>query len=305
MVFGCNAVAVTALRKKMFRNTTKQIEHSQADLKKNALKALSSSNQIHNDDIHTQTYDRPLPNCSVSMLNNIVVPLTAGTTDVEPSSRLLYTAFILRYNDGSRLRMFFLQPEISSATCNLQPSTQRAIVSARSRLVASNNRPAGGRIVVTSNVCQVIGRISPYVCEAADEQTNATWSYFNASKSRFLFTLTRANAVRLMSMTKDYINILRSMAVNNCAFVYSHAMKCYKITATPPDYDTTSEANKSTCIMLYNDGSFKIVGTPMRARDVCMYFRETMLKAHTSPLHQLLVSNLLDVTDVIEDAYSS
>ena len=199
---------------------------------------------------------------------------------------------MLEYEGQKRVRMCFLQPEVSSAIANASSSLSTALNSSRARLLKMPNNPSPGRISVSSKKCQVSGRIAPYVVQDSDLSSFVSWSYCNASKSRFLYVVTSPGLVELMSPTKETISIYQSLCVADCAIVYVPTTRCFKVTASPEEDDTSSDPNKSTCIFLYCDGTFKVLGTPHKAYKVCKLFRDTVIKAHTSPMHSRILATL-------------
>lgn len=282
----------------MFRHTTKQDVRSQEWLRKRATKALEGDRQILCDSVYDNTYARPLPHTSVDILNNMIVPLTGCESMASVEARAVFTVVVFEYPGSMRLRITFVQPEISTATCNAKSVHGSSMNYARSRILNSYNNPSPGRIAMSREKCQIAGRLAPYIVEESGLSEFVSWSYCNASKSRFMYTMTGPNTVQLMSLTKDTISIYQGFCADDCAIVYVPTTRCFKITTSPDIGDDSENPNKSTCIFLYCDGTFKVLGTPQKAYKVCKLFRDTLIRAHTSPMHSRILNTLV----VAEDA---
>jgi hypothetical protein len=276
----------------MFRHTTKQKVRSQEYLRRGAASALEKSRQVLCSTVYENTYGVPLPPASVGMLNNIVIPLTGCNSEVQGDTRRLYTTATFDHAAEFRLRLCFIQPEVSSSTAVASSARSGALNEARSQVVHELNNPSPGRIAVSKEKCQVAGRISPYVVEKSGLGSTVEWTYFNASKSRFFYILSSKDGAELMSMTKETISIYQSFCVKGCMIVYASSMRCFKVTASPDDAESDESPNKSTCIFLYCDGTFKVLGTPHKCYKVCALFRDTVLKAHSSSLCPKVIASL-------------
>ena len=283
---------------RMFRHSTKQNARSQELLKKQATKALRENRQVLCNSVYDNTYGIDLPDTSVDILNNIVAPLTGCNSEPSKGSRKVFTMTVLEYKDNRRVRVCFLQPEVSSAIANAPSSMSPAFNSSRARLLQMPNNPSPARISTSSRKCQVSGRLAPYIVEDSGLSSSVSWSYCNASKSRLLYIVTSPGSLKLMSLTKETIVIYQSLCVPDCAIVYVPTTRCFKITASPDDDDTSEDPNKSTCIFLYCDGTFKVLGTPHKAYKVCKLFRDTVVKAHKSHMHSRVLSTLCIAKDV-------
>ena len=276
----------------MFRHTTKQKVRSQEHLRKSASSALEKNRQLLCDSVYKNTYDVPLPKPSIEMLNNIVIPLTGCCSEVQGDTRRIYTVALFDHSKEFRLRLCFMQPEVSSSTAIASSSCSSALNKARSDVSSRLNNPSPGRIVVSKEKCQVAGRISPYVVERSGLGSAVEWSYFNASKSRFFYVLSSREGVELMSMSKETICIYQGFCVKDCVIVYMSNMRCFKVTVSPDDDDKGDNPNKSTCMFLYCDGTFKVLGTPHKSYKVCALFRDTVLNAHSSTMCSKVVASL-------------
>lgn len=234
----------------------------------------------------------------MEMLSYIVVPLTGCRAGPCDTRRPVFTVVKMRYDDKASLRMCFLQPEISSATAHTSSSNSSVLSAARSRVVKKLHNPSPGGITASSEKCQVAGRISPYVVEEAGLVHDVKWSYCNASKSRFVFVFATPDGVRLMGLTKETISIYQGFCGRDCAMVYVPTTRNFKVTASPAAEDYNDDPNKSTCMFLYSDGTFKILGTPHKAYDVCRLFREAVVRAHTSPMHSKVMETLVPLEEL-------
>lgn len=283
----------------MFRHSTKQNVRSQEWLRKRAVKALDNDRQVLCDSIYDNTYATDLPATSVDILNNVVVPLTGCNSFACKERRKIFSVFVLEYEQAARVRLSFIQPEVSSATANTSSAFSSLLNNARSRLVSKLNNPSPGRISTSSEKCQVAGRLAPYIVEESGLSGSVSWSYCNASKSRFLYSVTTPGDVKLMSLTKDTISIYQGFCVEDCAIVYVPTTRCFKVTASPDSTDSGEDPNKSTCIFLYCDGTFKVLGTPHKGYKVCKLFRDTMIRAHTSTMHSRILDTLVPVRETV------
>lgn len=281
----------------MFRHTTKQQVRSQDWLRNKAVRALDSDRQILCSSVYSNTYDTALPDTSVDILNNIVSPLTGHEAVPTPNRRSVFTVCAGEYENAIRFRLCFLQPEVSSATAQSSSRYAQVFVRARNEVTRELNNPAPGGINVSSEKCQVTGRLAPYTIERSGLTPDVNWTYCNASKSRFVYVLTSENGAMIMSPSKSTIVVYQSFASDDCAMVYMKSMRCFKITASPGAGDQSEQANKSTCMFLYCDGSFKVAGTPHKAYKVCQLLRDTILRAHTSYMHGKILETLVPSGD--------
>lgn len=278
----------------MFRHTTKQTTKSQQRLRYDASAALDKGRQILCDSIYDNTYARHLPGSSVKMLNNIIIPLTGCNAEVSAESRRIYTISKFLYRQSFSLRMCFIQPEVSSATAVSSSSNWQSFNKARSLEVSAPNNPSPGKITVSREKCQVAGRLAPYVVDGSGASNDVSWTYFNASKSRFFYVASSPHTVKMLFPSRETISIYQSFSVKNCAIVYVSTMGCFKITASPDEATEDDNPNKSTCIFLYCDGTYKVLGTPHKSYAVCSMFRDTVIRAHTSHMHSKLVASLVE-----------
>lgn len=286
----------------MFRHSTKQNVRTQDHLRKVASKALDKDRQILCDSVYTNTYDTTLPEPSVSMLDNVVVPLTGCSSSTSRDTRLIHTIALFDYQGMSRVRMCFLQPEVSSATAVTSSSYAGVMNNSRASVAKELNNPSLGTITASKEKCQIAGRLSPYIVERSGLSQSVTWSYFNASKSRMFYCVSSPDGYEMMSMTKETISLYQSFAdPRDCAMVYVSSMKCFKVTASPEETDINDNPNKSTCIFLYCDGTFKVLGTPEKSYKVCMHFRRAVIGAHSSSMGSAIYRSLVPFNDVGTD----
>ena len=163
----------------MFRHTTEQNVRSQERLRKGAA-ALERDWQILCDSVYDNTYSTPLPETSKKMLDNIVVPLTGCNSEFQGDTRLIYTVALFDHAQELRVRVCFIQPEVSSSTATMSSLHSSSLNTARSDIVSELNNLSPGRICTSKGKCQVAGRISPYVVERSGLDSAAEWSYLNA-----------------------------------------------------------------------------------------------------------------------------
>lgn len=279
----------------MFRHTTKQTVRSQDSLRQKANKALDKDKQILCDSVYSQTYDTPLPRASVEMLDNIIGPLTGFHSQTDPESRKIYVLCSLSYSE-KRIRVCFIQPEISTATAGTRYANEAALSASRRSMSLWVNNPVPARITTSKEKCQVAGRASPYVVSRAGLDSGVKWTYFNAAKSRILYYMCQETGVTVMSMTKETVLLYQCFCVEGCAIVYSNSTNCFKVTASPLD-SSTDASNSNSGIFLYCDGSFKVLGTPSKVHPVCKLLRDTIVRCHLSHMHSRALSSLVPVVD--------
>lgn len=285
-----------------FRHTTKQNVRSQDWLRSRAVKALDDDRQLLCSSVYTNTYGAELPSTSVDILDNVVSPLTGHASRPTVDRRSVFTVCVGEYEGYMRFRLCFIQPEVSSATAQTSSVHSHIFARARSEVSKELNNPAPGGIQVSTEKCQVTGRLSPYTVERSGLTGDVEWTYCNASKSRFVYIVTTMDGVSMMSPTRATITIYQSFSVPGCAIVYMGSMSGFKVTASPGPEDQTEKANKSTCMFLYCDGSFKVAGTPQKAYKVCKLLRDTIVRAHSSYMHGKLIETLVPFTNAGADA---
>lgn len=304
---GCNVVRnsvalYTRIANMSFRHTTKQNVRSQEWLRSRAVRALDDDRQILCASVYTNTYGVDLPSTSIAILDNIVSPLTGHVSQPTRDRRSVFTVCAGEYEGCMRFRLCFIQPEVSSATAQTSSMYSHIFARARAEVMKELNNPAPGGIQVSTEKCQVTGRLSPYTVERSGLSGEVEWTYCNASKSRFVYVVTTPSGSSMMSPTKATITVYQSFCVPDCAIVYMGSMSCFKVTASPGPEDQTEKANKSTCMFLYCDGSFKVAGTPQKAYKVCKLLRDTIMRAHTSYMHGKLIETLVPSTNAGADA---
>lgn len=289
----------------MFRHTTKQSVRSQTYLEEKALKSFDSQRQIFCDSVYDTTYGLPLPQGSLEILSNIVTPLTGCECNPSADARLVFTVLREVYRCSSfninnknydgvfALRVCFVQPEVSSATCHTDVSYVDHLNVARTQFESMPNNPSVPYLKKSTSKCEVQGRSSPYIVDLAGLSGLVRWDYCNAAKSRFFYVLSFKGGSEILHMSYGTMTIYSSFSPKDCGIVYQTSSKCFKITASPESSDQGDTPNKSTCIFLYCDGSFKVVGTPYKAYKVCQLFREAMIKAHSSPMIRSIVESLV------------
>lgn len=275
-----------------YRHSTKQSLKGQDFLRSKASASLLNDRQVLCDSIYDQTYGLDLPPSSIAMLDNVVVAMTGCNASVTKSRRNIYTMERFVYGEELTVRVMFLQPEVSSATAHTKSEHLSRLYESRNRFQKTVSNPSLGMLSVSSEKCQVAGRMSPYVVDGAGLGSSSTWSYFNASKSRITYLVCSSIGARVMCLTKETVHIYQSFCPPECAIVYMSDSKCFKVTASPDSIDFGDSPNKSTCIFLYCDGSFKVTGTPHKAYKVCKLFRETIVRAHLSKMERVILGSL-------------
>ncbi|KAH9875773.1 hypothetical protein IAQ61_003237 [Plenodomus lingam] len=137
----------------MFRHSTKQNVRSQENLRKSASTALDRHRQLLCNTVYENTYSTTLPEPSKEMINNIVVSLTGCNSKVCGKTRRLYTVAKFNHAGKSMLRMFFIQPEVSSATAITSLAYLSILNGARSEVMDELNNPSPGRISASKEKC--------------------------------------------------------------------------------------------------------------------------------------------------------
>ena len=74
--------------------------------------------------------------------------------------------------------------------------------------------------------------------------------------------------------------------------VYASEMRYLKVTVTPDESEVAVNPNKSRCMFLYCDGTFKVLGTTHKSYRVCSLLRSTILKAHSSSMCPAIIGLL-------------
>ena len=76
--------------------------------------------------------------------------------------------------------------------------------------------------------------------------------------------------------------------------MYASEMRCFKATVSPEESDMAVNPNKSTCIFLYYDGAFKVLGTPYKSYKVCSLLRGT---THCSHMYSAIVASRISLDE--------
>lgn len=69
------------------------------------------------------------------------------------------------------------------------------------------------------------------------------------------------------------------------------------MTVSPEDDDTDESPNKSTCMFLYCDGTFKVLGAPHESYKVSALFISTVLRAHSSSMSAKVLASLVTLEE--------
>lgn len=279
---------------KMFRHTTKQIGRSQEALKKAATRSLNSALTETNEDVHQQTYALPLCDSSVAILNSIVLPLTGNESYVDRGHRMLHTMFVWDHPDNRRIRLMFIQPELCTAMANTSVANLRVLSNARERLSKWPNNPEQGGITASTSKCQVKGRLATYIVDEAGLTGQVSWDHFNAAKARFLFLVTTPTSCSLRALSRASLNMLRSFVSGDVAITFIESMTAFKVTAAPGCGENGEDANKNTCIFVFCDGTFKVLGKLSSVSASCMGFREAIVSVSKSVMWGKFVATLQD-----------
>ena len=72
---------------------------------------------------------------------------------------------VLKYQDGKRIRICFVQQNVSNATANISSSYCSVMNYVRSRLVKAHNNPTSARIAAAAEKSQTAGRPAQYIVE--------------------------------------------------------------------------------------------------------------------------------------------
>jgi len=289
-------------RQVLFKATSKRAPQSQSELKSRSIPLkYSSSAKPSSEDIYVHTYGIPLPRSSVDILSHVVLGLTKGKCMVNPLYRELHTIETWFHGSEYICRCCFIQPELSSATGSLGVQRQAELV--RSCNVVSASLPGSSSCTVSPKKVrvQVSGRMAPYVVDEAGLGAECTWGFANVSRSKILFIYTSNKGPTVLTLTRDALKILASYMPSYGACVFSDSMSCYKVTVSPEENINNDNANKNTCMLLYNDGTFRIQGTPSKSRRVCECVTDAILTLSTSRSWPSFLRRMRDLTTLNAD----
>lgn len=275
-----------------FRHTTKQQVRTQESLRRAANKALDSSTGVENEDIYAQTFDRDLPPSSLNILDNVILPLTGNNCNCTKDRRQFFTIGVWQSDSSSRLRLVFIQPELSTAMANTKSEHSSPLSTARAQILKWHNHPDSGGFLKSDSKCQIQGRISPYVVDNAGYTGMVSWDHCNVTRSRLVFLFTAVERCELFTLSSRSLEILRTFVPSYCKIVYVESMRAYKLTATPDDHVTNVDANKNSCIFLFGDGSFKVLGRVNDVAKPCAGLKETFSRVMSSNLWRQFIDTL-------------
>lgn len=213
-----------------------------------------------------------MPIASRALLTPVVNGLCSDCCGVDPYERRLHTVGMWISDRGEVARLCFIQPEVVTCTANVGvhyhdmlrealPDVQRMCNSAK---------PCG--LIRHTGVCQVIGRMTPYLLDYCDLGSEVRWAHVNIMGSRFILCRTTTVGTNYYSFTQDTLELIRPFAEPDGAFVKLSNNKSFKLTCTPTRNDTEAP-NKNTCIIFQSDGSFRVQGLPGATGRVCRIFR--------------------------------
>lgn len=276
----------------MFRHTTKQRALDQLTLRTRAFRQAESTSDEKTEDVFATTYGLELPQSTISMLQPIVRGLSGPTAAVSKISRNLHTAGMWVSSSGSVMRLIYLQPDIVTCTATVPAQYYGKLVESLPDVVEACNGCKPCRVVQHTRVCQIVGRMTPYLVEWCGMSDSAAWGHINAMGSKFLMSCTNTSSTSYYQFTKASLELLQPYAAPECAFVQLESAKSFKLTAAPIGSTATDMPNKNTCMMVQCDGSFKIQGLPSAAGVVCRGFRRCIERLSTAVTWELFLSSM-------------
>lgn len=279
----------------MFRHTTKQRALGQEQLKTRALRHVWDKNDEKCESVYHQTYDRQLPHTSLEILEPIVSGLSARGTVVSPTSRMVHTVGVWTNEQGSVMHLGYIQPEIVTCTASLRVAYATRLEDGMEATVASCNNCKPCVVLRHRSSCQVTGRMAPYLIEDCGLVREARWSHVNATGSKFVFVFTKACTTSYMTFTKASLKALEPYAQPEAELVESSDSRSFKLTCEAYRLSGDTRPNRNTCVILRNDGSFKVQGLPSETGIVCAAFRRTIMRISQSAAWGLFLGTLQDI----------
>lgn len=134
------------------------------------------------------------------------------------------------------------------------------------------------------STCQVSGRMAPYLVDACNMTYSATWSHMNLTGTRLLFCMSDSVCTKYYTMTSASLELLQHHISGNYTMVKSSESRSFKLTSSPQGCENMESANKNTCMIIRNDGSFRVQGLPRDATRVCRGFRDGISNISSGPL---------------------
>lgn len=278
----------------LFRASKTRNARTQEQLKSSLLVyKRPPQNSENRESRYHQTYDVDLPQASVRLLEPIVRSLSGDRRDVDPSRRLLFTVGMWREGTQHIYRCCFVQPEIASATCSFPVVRKPEVVLSLESVCEALPDATPCTVSKAKNFPQISGRMTPYVVENLSFEVS--WGFANICRSRFLFISTAAEEQLLLTLSRSCIDILKPYVPDYGACVFDAKTSSYKITVRPDPKDNMNEPNKNTCMYIYGDGSFSLLGKPSRMPRVCECFRDALASVSVSPSWSRFVNRLVAV----------
>lgn len=256
----------------MFRHTTKQRALEQATLRADALRTLANQEDERCDSYRELTYGLMMPITSKSLLTPVMNGLCNGCRGVDLTERRLHTVGMWTSDSCEVARLCFVQPEVVTCTANVGVHYYDTLNEALPDVQRLCNfaKPCG--IIRHTGVCQVIGRMTPFLIDYCGLGLEVRWAHVNIMGSRFILSRTTASGTNYYSFTLDTLELIRPFAEPDGAFVKLSNNKSFKLTCSPVQSDTEAP-NKNTCIIFQSDGSFRVQGLPSATGRVCRVFR--------------------------------
>lgn len=286
----------------LFRATKTRSAKSQQQLKSSLLQYKNRAEEEADAETqYSQTYNVPLPQASVSILQPIVSALATGYSDINPGTRALFTIGVWREECEAIYRCCFVQPELSSTTCSFglaHLSEARAALTRISEMFPDaptctiNTRPFNGGRTISRP--QLSGRMTPYVVD--DVSFDVKWCFANVSKSFLIFIRTDENGQKLLCMSASAMHILqRHFPSSYSTCVYDERTSSYKITVSPDPDTNMLHSNKNTCMYVYGDGSFRFQGLPHVMPKICSSLKEALFDLSSSITWRNFTSLLIPI----------
>lgn len=285
-----NCVAGTHDR--MFRHTTKQRAANQGTLKDSALKALEKQADDKHDNYEAVSYGIVLPWGSRALLNPILSGLCENCEGTDGSRRRLHTVGVWVSSACEVVRLCFVEPDVVTCTAKLSMEHYTMLAASVGKVQAMCNGAKACGVVPHTNVCQVMGRMTPYLIEYCGLTGEVMeWSHLNATGTRMVVSRTQGGSTAYYSFTAASIELLRPYAEPDGVFVKLTNGTSFKLTCSPKGVSTDAP-NKNTCIIFQSDGSFRVQGLPRATGAVCRTFRTCVDKVSESAVWGLFLESL-------------
>ena len=259
----------------LFRNTKTRNALSQRQLRSRLLVHKQSVLKKPDVSSYHQTYGISLPKVSIEILTPIISGLTGAHFVVDPDKRLLYTIGIWREDTNAIYRCCFFQPEISSMTCSFSSVWKQTAEEALTIITNSLPNAMPCTMNSMSKLLQLSGRMTPYIVDILPFQVS--WGFANISGSYLLFLRTDDEMGQsILAISRGAMIILKPYFPDYSACVFDVKTGSFKITVVPDTTRNMNEANKNTCMYIYNDGSFRLQGKPSVMNKICRSFKDAI-----------------------------